>query len=622
MKKSITFFAFFFCFTISFSQNLVGNMMSTTENNLSYGNVDIYRGNEKVASVLTDVNGNFNVKLDTGIYRVELQYDGYKKVIEEIELKSDKRADFKLKADKSMSSEKSKKKDELTSVYSEDLERRMLFSDGVAVQSIKDKRTSETSGLALGGESKLMRAGEFASLDNTKHTVHKQSTRHGILTAGEINDFAKWDLWTDIVSDELQEYQAFWKIEPKQRYVVQLTNEDQLPVVNAIVQLIDESGNVIFQGRSDNTGKAELWGSLTSIMQQTVNFSALIYHSGKEFSIRNLKPFKRGINQKSISVDCKQSKMVDIAFVVDATGSMGDEINFLREELNDVIYKTKNANPSLTFNFANTFYRDQGESYVTKHQDFSPVLSKSINFINEQNARGGGDYEEAVDVALDECINDLSWSNDARARLLFLILDAPPRNSPEIRTKLDAIIRQSAAQGIRIIPLVASGINKDAEYLMRCISLATNGTYAFLTSHSGIGGEHIEPSTDEYEVELLNDLMIRIISSYIFVPDCDTQLDEDSFEDFAEEQSEGEEDEEKLEWSYWPNPTKGIINIKVYREIPEMFLTDLSGKILERYADLDEHRTIRRDLSQYAKGLYLLTFMHNEKNYTGKIVLH
>jgi hypothetical protein len=52
-----------------------------------------------------------------------------------------------------------------------------------------------------------------------------------------------------------------------------------------------------------------------------------------------------------------------------------------------------------------------------------------------------------------------------------------------------------------------------------------------------------------------------------------------------------------------------------------MFLTDLSGKILERYTDLDEYRTIRRDLSQYAKGLYLLTFMYNEKNYTGKIVL-
>jgi hypothetical protein len=618
MKKSITFLTFFFCFTLSFGQNLVGNMMSSTENNLSYGNVDIYRGSEKVASVLTDVNGNFNVKLDTGIYRIEVQYDGYEKVSQEVELKTDKRADFKLEADKSAISKQSKK-DEHKSSYSEDIERRMLFSDEIDVKSIKETESIEARGKTLGDESKLMIAGEFALLNHSKNKISAQGAQHGILTAGEINDFAKWDLWTDIVSDELKQYQAFWKIEPQQRYVVQLTNEDLLPVVNATVQLIDENGSVLFQGRSDNTGKAELWGSLTSDVQKGLNYSALIYHSGKEFAIRNLKPFKRGINQKSISVDCKQSKMVDIAFVVDATGSMGDEINFLREELNDVIYKTKNANPSLTFNFANTFYRDQGELYVTKHQDFSQVLSKSINFINEQKARGGGDYEEAVDVALDECINNLSWSNDARTRLLFLILDAPPRNSPEIRRKLDAIIRQAAAQGIRIIPLVASGINKDAEYLMRCIALATNGTYAFLTSHSGIGGEHIEPSTDEYEVELLNDLMIRIISSYIFVPDCDSQIDEDSFEDFTEEQEVDES--EGLEWSYWPNPTDGIINIKVDRNIPEMFLTDLSGKILERYTDLDEHHTIRRDLGQYAKGLYLLTFTYNEKRYTGKIVL-
>ena len=621
MKKSILFFTFFFCFALSFGQNLVGNMMSTTENNLSYGNVDIYKGSEKVASVLTDVNGNFNVKLDTGVYRVELQYDGYEKVVEEVELKSDKQADFKLKADKSIKPKKIAK-DNQTSSYSEDLERRMLFSGEIDIVSSKETGSTLSSGETLGDKSMLKIAGEFASSEHSKSKVYTQGSRHGILTAGEINDFAKWDLWTDIVADELQEYQAFWKIEPKQRYVVQLTNEEQLPVVNAIVQLIDENGSVIFQGRSDNTGKAELWGSLTSTQQQKMDFSALIYHSGKEFYIRKLKPFKSGINVKSISVDCNQSKVVDIAFVVDATGSMGDEINFLREELNDVIYKTKNANPSLTFNFANTFYRDHGESYITKHQDFNQVLSKSINFINEQTASGGGDYEEAVDVALDECINDLSWSNDARARLLFLILDAPPHNSPEAKMKLEAIIRQAAAQGIRIIPLVASGINKDAEYLMRCIALATNGTYAFLTNHSGIGGEHIEPSTDEYEVELLNDLMIRIISSYIFVPDCDNQLNEDSFDDFADEQDEqGEEDTEDIEWSYWPNPTDGIINIKVDRDIPEMFLTDLSGKILERYTDLDEYRTVRRDLSQYAKGLYLLTFMCNEKNYTGKIVL-
>ena len=64
-------------------------------------------------------------------------------------------------------------------------------------------------------------------------------------------------------------------------------------------------------------------------------------------------------------------------------------------------------------------------------------------------------------------------------------------------------IRAAAQKGIRIVPLSASGINKDTEFLMKFFGLATNGTYTFLTDHSGIGGKHLEPTTDEYKVEAL-----------------------------------------------------------------------------------------------------------------------
>jgi hypothetical protein len=47
---------------------------------------------------------------------------------------------------------------------------------------------------------------------------------------------------------------------------------------------------------------------------------------------------------------------------------------------------------------------------------------------------------------------------------------------------------------------------------MRSLAIATNGTYTFLTDDSGIGGGHLKPTIGKFDVELLNALMVRVIS--------------------------------------------------------------------------------------------------------------
>src|SRR5690606_31226686 len=93
--------------------------------------------------------------------------------------------------------------------------------------------------------------------------------------------------------------------------------------------------------------------------------------------------------------------------------------------------------------------------------------------------------------------------------------------------KMKTYVRKASEKGVRIIPLVASGggydMDKSLEYLMRCCALGTNGTYAFLTNHSGIGNPHTAPSTDKYDVETLNKLLLRVIDQFLFVPECNTQ---------------------------------------------------------------------------------------------------
>jgi len=338
---------------------------------------------------------------------------------------------------------------------------------------------------------------------------------------------------------------------------------------------------------------------------------------------------------------------VDIAFVVDATGSMGDELMYLQAEMNDVIFKAKQISDKLDFHFANVFYRDMGDEYATQKMDFTRVLSESVEFVDAQSAGGGGDYEEAVELALDTAINNLAWTASARSRILFLILDAPPHNNEANRQKMETLMRQAADKGIRIVPVGASGINKATEYLMRTLAIGTNGTYTFLTNHSGIGNAHIEPSTDEYKVETFNDLMVRVLKSYTYMPDCeqnipDLNLNYPDSVVVVENQVDSLGVDSlnvanidslridslntintitEIEWSYFPNPTAGILNIKPGTDIDELFITDLSGKLLQSVTRLEKDRIIQVDLSAYTTGIYLIRYMHEGHWITGKVVL-
>ena len=75
-------------------------------------------------------------------------------------------------------------------------------------------------------------------------------------------------------------------------------------------------------------------------------------------------------------------------------------------------------------------------------------------------------------------------------------------------------IEKMSMIGIRLIPVASSGVDTETEFLLRSWATMTGGTYTFLTNHSGVGNDHLEPTIGEYEVEKLNDLMIRVINEY------------------------------------------------------------------------------------------------------------
>jgi hypothetical protein len=79
------------------------------------------------------------------------------------------------------------------------------------------------------------------------------------ITATEINDFSKWDLWKNIEESEFEKYSDYWNIHLNERYVVEVVNENNAPLIGMNVKLFNKSGTIIWESRTDNTGKAELW---------------------------------------------------------------------------------------------------------------------------------------------------------------------------------------------------------------------------------------------------------------------------------------------------------------------------------------------------------------------------
>lgn len=348
-------------------------------------------------------------------------------------------------------------------------------------------------------------------LDETSSTNGGQGEA-GMITASEWNDLSNWSFWENLLDNqEFSKMPNYWGFYTNNRLSVYVSN-NEVPVVNAKVELL-RNGSVIWTSKTDNLGYAELWIGLFQ-KEESIDLSDLSLKINNDLISQNLVLIQDGINEVTINATNFDSERVEISFIVDATGSMGDELEFLKADLESVIDSVRNNNSNLAIYTSTIFYRDEGDEYITKKSDFTSDLSVTIDFIEQQSAGGGGDFPEAVHTALSLGINELQWSTVAKTRIAFLLLDAPPHYTNEVKASIYNTIKAAAQRGIKVIPITASGIDKETEFLMRFMSIATNGTYVFITNDSGIGNNHLEPSVGEHEVEYLNDLMVRLIKKY------------------------------------------------------------------------------------------------------------
>ena len=406
----------------------------------------------------------------------------------------------------------------------------------------------------------------------------------GKLTAGEVNDFAKWNLWPNIMDQSHKQYIKDWKLTSRQRYTVQVVNKNGYPIVNYPVNLTDKKGNTVFQAVTDNTGKAELWNGL-------VGEPAEVDQPAWQTIV--------------VEDPCEHSDDVDVVFVFDATGSMGDELRYLQAEMKDVIARAKDATGGLNIRTGAVVYRDHGDEYITRISRLTEDIKTTQAFIDKQEANGGGDYPEAVPEALMAALNSSGWDANARARIAFLILDAPCHQDSATLALLHDQILNAAAQGVRIVPVVCSGLGESGELLLRSMALATNGTSFFLTDDSGIGHTHLKPTTDSLKVEHLNDMLVRTIVEFSLMPSCDPS-DQSDLSDLSDNEQ------------FIPNPFDAK-DLEADPLIPHgegiHYLVDVSGKLLGIFEG-----NVPTD--HLPMGIYFIKTYYNGIWHTKKILVH
>ena len=322
------------------------------------------------------------------------------------------------------------------------------------------------------------------------------------LTASRLNDNLDFDDWLK-VRENFKGYD--YNISATNRYKVTVKDNEDKAVKNAKVTLF-QGGKEIAKAVSDNNGIAYLFCNLYTDGQKPDKVTVRLKDKTvtEDWNDETEKTIK-GNFEKNAVYD------LDIMFMIDTTGSMGDELNYLKYQTNSML---QSLPTQLNTNISVNFYRDYDDEYVVKSNPFTSSLKEVSSFFNQTNANGGGDTPEAVEKALEDGILNHTWRENS-IKLMFLVLDAPAHEKTD--ELLHTYINKASEMGIRIIPVMASGADNVCEIMCRQMALITGGQFVFLTDDSGIGGTHLKPDTDEeYEVKPLITVLKEIINEYTY----------------------------------------------------------------------------------------------------------
>jgi len=162
--------------------------------------------------------------------------------------------------------------------------------------------------------------------------------------------------------------------------------------------------------------------------------------------------------------------ILDLALIMDCTGSMAPWIENSKETLTNVIDQTIEGNANATVRVAFIGYRDfvDGDN-IFSIQDFTTDIQAVKTFISTQQATGGHDLPEDAVGALHQTLS-LSWYPDS-IRLAAIVTDAPTHDVSPAGLILTEVARRMKEKEI---DLTLYKLNDSTEEMYKVIH-QTNG---------------------------------------------------------------------------------------------------------------------------------------------------
>lgn len=335
----------------------------------------------------------------------------------------------------------------------------------------------------------------------------------GLLRAGSVDDNADFDGYLEYLDRVSGLGVALRPYDPAGRIVVTVTGSDGRPIAGAELHVAPndtpdaDTTAVVVRTTADGTARFHpaLYGAPAGSYEIWVDGGPSA--TAEPGATATLVLDTPGGRDAPVAVD--------VLFLLDATGSMGDEIDRLKTQIDSVAERVAALEGTPDVRFAMTLYRDEGDAFVTATRDFTADVEAFRADLAEVVAEGGGDYPEALEEGLAEAITAPSWRDPASTvQLVFLVADAPPQIGRQVPQPYDASIRDAVERGMKIFPVASSESDDQAEAVFRQIAQGTGSRFVFLTYGAGgaATGEHTDIGSSDYEELALDDLVVRLIA--------------------------------------------------------------------------------------------------------------
>jgi Mg-chelatase subunit ChlD len=151
--------------------------------------------------------------------------------------------------------------------------------------------------------------------------------------------------------------------------------------------------------------------------------------------------------RKDLELRAPNLKAFDVAFCVDATGSMGSVLDWLKRDVSRMMQGF--AAVALEPRIGLTFYRDHGDEFVAVTRPLTHRVNELQDALGAMTAAGGGDIPEAVLDGLNDCYNSNHWTTAKDGRkVVVLIGDAPPHR--ETQAECARVAHAAAERGFKL----------------------------------------------------------------------------------------------------------------------------------------------------------------------------